>query len=190
MKKLLPVALLLASSSLYAQLKLPVLKSASSIKGDLEKVIRDYSQNFNNIKGDTLRNSGNTVEFSSKVVVNGALETTITQYQTPNTYSWQTTLFQTEKYEEAVSKYRQLFRQLNGSVFTLHDRSSMKLKGSYDTPDESRAFASSVLESDGTYMDEQAFKIEIALNYSFPEWKVRIMIYEKVSDQNIRPTVY
>ena len=34
------------------------------------------------------------------------------------------------------------------------------------------------------------FKIEIALNYGLmPEWSVKIYVYEKEDDEDIRPTV-
>ncbi len=35
----------------------------------------------------------------------------------------------------------------------------------------------------------QPFKIEVALNYSMPEWSVKIYVYEKENDEDICPTV-
>jgi hypothetical protein len=56
-------------------------------------------------------------------------------------------------------------------------------------PDENRAFASSILELNGTNHDLQLFKVEVALTYTMPEWFVKLMIYEKVADKDIRPTI-
>ncbi|HJY21764.1 MAG TPA: hypothetical protein VJ279_02695, partial [Hanamia sp.] len=170
------------------QIKLPALKSSPSVKPDVEKVARDYYQNFNNIKGDTLMQTAGTIEFESKIIPAGSLEATITKYSDPNSYSWQAIMFQTEDFKEAVSKYKQYYRQLNGANLTFYDRTSSKLTGPYDVPDEDRSFASSILELDSKKHDLQLFKVEVALNYSFPQWTVKIMVYEKIADENMRPT--
>jgi hypothetical protein len=77
---------------------------------------------------------------------------------------------------------------LNGANLTFYDRTSSKLTGPYDVPDEDRSFASSILELDSKKHDLQLFKVEVALNYSFPQWTVKIMVYEKIADENMRPS--
>ena len=188
MKLLLIVVSIFTTLSLSAQIKLPALKSSPSVKPDVEKVARDYYQNFNNIKGDTLMQTAGTIEFQSKIIPAGSLESTITKYSDPNSYSWQAIMFQTEDFKEAVSKYKQYYRQLNGANLTFYDRTSSKLTGPYDVPDEDRSFASSILELDSKKHDLQLFKVEVALNYSFPQWTVKIMVYEKIADENMRPS--
>lgn len=189
MKSLFTLTLIIAVFAVNAQPKLSKPKSSSSVKPVVEKVARDYYQNFNNIKGDTVNQTGNTIEFTSKVAPVGALSTSITKYITPYSYSWQTTMFQSEDYGAAVDKYKEYYRQLNGCMLTFYDKTSYKLSGYYDAPDESRGFASSILALNGTNHDLRLFKVEIALNYAFPEWTVKIMIYEKVADDKIRPSI-
>lgn len=188
MKLLLIVVFIFTTLSLSAQIKLPALKSSPSVKPDVEKVARDYYQNFNNIKGDTLLQTAGTIEFESKIIPAGSLEATITKYSEPNSYSWQATMFQTEDFKEAVSKYKQYYRQLNGANISFYDKTSYKLSGNYDVPDEDRSFASSLLELDSKKHELQLFKVEVALNYSFPQWTVKIMVYEKIADENMRPS--
>lgn len=186
MKTLLTIAFLFATVFVSAQTG-SLLKSSTSIRADIEKVAQDYYKNFQNIKGDTISESTSSIEFSSKIIPAGAIETSITRYKTPETYSWQSTLLKTEEFTEAVSKYRQIYRQLNGATLTYHDNAEFRLIGTYDTPDESKGFASSFLEV-GTY-DRQLkmFKIEVALNYAFPDWTVKVFVYEKVADADVRP---
>jgi hypothetical protein len=155
----------------------------------IEKVARDYYQNFNNIKGDTINQTESTVEFKSKVSPPGSIETSITKYVDPYSYAWQTIMFQSDDYQAAVEKYKEYFRQLNGCKLTFYDKTSYKLSGNYDTPDENRSFASSILQLDGTNHDLQLFKVEVSLNYSLPKWTVKVMVYEKVADKDIRPTI-
>lgn len=188
MKKMIVPLTLLLSVSAVAQPKLLPLKSTPSIKPVIEKVARDYYQNFNNIKGDTLNETAGTIEFKSKIEPIGSLSTTITKYVDPYSYTWQSTMFQSEDFESAASRYKEYYRQLNSCTLTFYDKSSYKLKGGYDTPNENRPFASSILELDSSNNDLQLFKVEIALNYSMPAWTVSIMVYEKIADDKIRPT--
>ncbi|MDE3213028.1 MAG: hypothetical protein KGM98_07320, partial [Bacteroidota bacterium] len=72
-----------------------------------------------------------------------------------------------------------------GPIFT---KEKWRFSGDYDTPDESRAFASSILEPVAPTPQLKQLKIEIALNYTMPEWTVKLLVYEKQSDADIRPT--
>ena len=190
MKKLSATAFtLFIVFTVIAQPNLQRVKSAPSLKPVIEKVARDYYQNFNNIKGDTVSQTESTIEFKSKIIPEGAIDASITKYINPYSYSWQTTMFQSEDYLAAVGKYKEYYNQLNGCTLTFYDKSSYKLEGNYDTPDENRAFASSILQLDNTNPDLRLFKVEVALTYSIPDWTVRIMVYEKVADDEIRPTI-
>ena len=188
MKQLLTVVFIFITTSILAQPKLSVFKNFPSIKTDIEKVTSDYFENFNNLKGEIITETGSTIQFQSKVIPPGALNATITKYKSPDSYSWQSTLFKTEDFKEAVTKYKQYFRQLDGATFAFYDKSRYKMSGNYDEPDEGRSFASSTLEiqDPGNYM--KLIKIDIGLNFAFPEWIVKILIYEKIADEDVRPT--
>lgn len=172
-----------------AQPLLSPLASATSIKSVVEKVARDYYQNFNNIKGDTINQTASTIEFKSKIAPTGSIATSIIKYIDPYSYTWQSTLFESEEYQAAVDKYKSYYQQLNGCTLTFYDKTSYKLSGGYDIPDEDRSFASCILQPDSTNPDLRLFKVEVALNYTMPTWTVKVMIYEKVADEDIRPTV-
>lgn len=189
MRRSLLLLFIIPSFTLWAQPKVKLAKSTPSVKFVVEQVARDFYQNFNNIKGDTLNITGSAIEFTSKVAPVGSLSTSITKYVDPDSYSWQSTLFKSEEYEAAVAKYKEYYRQINGATLTFYDKTSYKLSGYYDVPDENRAFASSILELDGTNRDLQLFKVEVALTYTMPEWFVKLMVYEKVADKDIRPTM-
>ena len=189
MKKLCLLFLLISSLHLTAQNKPLILKVSQTIKAEIGKVVRDYYGHFYNIKGEKISETESTNEYKSKVLLQGALESSITEIKSlHNVYSWQATMFKTDDFEKAVEKYKQIYNQLNGAGFMMHDKTVWKFKGSYDAPDEGRAFASSILEPDVNEKVLQRLKIEVALNYSMPEWTVKILVYEKISDEDIRPT--
>lgn len=189
MKKLFMMVCIFSNFHLFAQNKLPLLKIANTIKPDIEKVARDYYDHFYNIKGEKISETESTIEYQSKIIPQGSLESTITEIKNlHNVYSWQAIMLNTDDYEKAVEKYKQLYHQLNGSNFKMYDNQSWKFEGLYDAPDDDRSFASSVLEPDVNEKALQRLKIEIALNYNMPEWTVKILVYEKENDADIRPT--
>ncbi len=190
MKKLCGVLFILFSLGLAAQKKNTHIKPVPAIDPDIEKVARDYYDHFTNIKGEKISETENIIEYSSKINPKGALESTIMQIKSlDNSYSWQALMLDTEDYTQAVSKYKQLYKQFNGTKLSLNDGKSYRLKGTYEIPDEVRGFASTIL---GLYAGENEihkFKIEIALNHTNPEWSVKIYVYEKEDDEDLKPTV-
>ncbi len=190
MKKLYSLLLILSGLSTVAQNKISPGKIIPAINADIEKVARDYYAHFANIKGEKISETENIIEYSSKINPRGALESTIMQIKSlDNFYSWQALMLDTEDYKQAVAKYKELYNQLNGIKLSLNNGKSYKLKGAYDTPDEARGFASSLMGFDARINEMNQFKIEIALNYAMPEWSVKIYLYEKENDEDIRPTV-
>lgn len=189
MKKILFALVFFSALAAGAQPKLPFKKSVPSIKPIIEKVARDYYQNFGNIIGDTINENGSSIEFKSRITPPESLGTSITKYVDPYSYAWQSTMFESENFQEAVSRYKEYFRQLNNCKLTFYDKTAYNLSGNYDAPDESRPFASSVLKLDETNHDLQFFTVEVGLSYSMPDWTVKVMVYEKVPDNQIRPTI-
>ena len=189
MKNLCLLIFVLLSPGILAQNKLSVHKFTSAIKQDILKVAGDYYDHFFNIKGEIISETTSTIEYKSKILPQGALESTITQIKNlQNVFSWQATMMNTDDHDRAIAKYKQIYSQLNGANFVMNDGKTCKIKGPYDTPDEGRAFASSILEPDVKEKYLRRLKIEIALSYSMPEWSVKILVYEKESDEDIRPS--
>lgn len=189
MKRLFTLIFIFSGFHLLAQKKHVLLKTPNTIKTDIEKVASDYYDHFHNIIGEKISETESTVEYKSKVIPEGSLESSITQIKSlHNVYSWQATMFNTDDYEKAVEKYKQLYRQLNGTNFKMEEKRSWKFEGLYDAPDDARSFASTILEPEVNDKVFQRLKIEIALNYNMPQWTVKILVYEKENDADIRPT--
>lgn len=190
MKKILCAFFIFTALNISAQHKISKIKLVPALTADIEKVARDYYVHFDNIKGEKISESGNIIEYASKISPPGAIESTIMQIKSlRNSYSWQALMLDTEDFDKAVASYKKIYHQLNGAKLSLENGESYKLTGEYDTPSESRAFASSMLELDANNKAIQPFKIEVALNYSMPEWSVKIYVYEKENDEDMRPTV-
>lgn len=189
MKKLITFILTISTLNVFAQNKIPLLKVSNTIKPDIEKVASDYYDHFDNIRGAQTNETQNTIEYESKVLPKGALESSIIQIKgLYNVYSWQAVMLNTDDFEQAVEKYKQIYHQLNGASFIMHDKRVWKFIGSYDIPDNSRSFASSILAPNVYDKALQRMKIEVALNYNMPEWSVKVFVYEKENDADVGPT--
>ncbi|MEP6951999.1 MAG: hypothetical protein ABI863_22105 [Ginsengibacter sp.] len=189
MKKLCLLVFILSALQVVAQNKLPAFKLTSVITPDIVKVAGDYYDHFFHIKGEKISETESTIEYKSKILPEGALESTITQVKSlQNVYSWQATMMSTDDHDKAIAKYKQIYRQLNGANFTMSNGKTCKIKGAYDAPDDDRSFASSILEPDLAEKYLRRLKIEVALNYNMPGWSVKILVYEKEADDDIRPT--
>src|SRR5262245_9500940 len=95
-----------------AQLKLPV---PNVIGPDIKKVIKDYPNQFNNLKGEVIVQNPQSTDYACNFKVNGAEEATVTQYSAANKYnicSWQALILTTEEFEDAKKKYKSLYVQL------------------------------------------------------------------------------
>ena len=164
------------------------VKPVTGIRPQVQQLIHSYFQHFDGVKGDTLSQSNGSIVYSSKILP-GAIESSITQYGHGNNYSWQAILLRTEDFNKGVELYKKYYQQLNGMPVMLDDKSTSKLAGQFDIPEEARSFASSILELQKVNKGLQLLKVEIAINYTFPEWTVKLLVYEKQADEDMRPTI-
>ena len=95
----------------------------------------------------------------------------------------------TEDFEAASKKYKTLFHQLKGAnVYYIKDQYT--LKGNYDVAEESRGFATSTLALDNPPAPLQKLRVDINLQFEFPEWKVSLAVYEKEREDDEQGDVY
>lgn len=181
--KIAPVKLVFAASlflscSLNAQLKLPLKNNA--LKTDLEQVIDDYPKEFATLKGGVQAENPQTVEYNSQLKFSGSESCIITRYTGAKAiYSFQAVMLTTEDFEAAVKKYKWLFNQLKGMTVKVNRDYTFSLAGAYESPEESRKFTSSVLHMLPSAVNLPKLKVEVSLQFEFPEWKVNLLVYEK-----------
>src|SRR5688572_9839734 len=116
-----------------AQLKLPVI---NSIRNDFQKIMSQYPEHYEGIRGQIINQNPQTVEYASLIKLGDAEECVITKYSSgiKPVYSWQALIFRSEDFEEASKKYKWLFSQLKGmNIFYVKDQYT--LKGSFEEAD-------------------------------------------------------
>ena len=186
-KVLLLMAILPGSSS-QAQLRGPVTNN--DLRINLQKIVSDFPNQFSTLRGDTLIENPQSIEFASRLAFSGATENSIIQYKSVRpVYSWQATLLSTEEFEEAEKKYRWLYNQLRVMTIKLDNGYSFSLNGDYDEASESKKFCGSIFKMTPNATDMPKLKIEASMQFEFPEWKVNLLVYEREKEDTDRADV-
>jgi len=176
-KPKLVVAALFLFCSAQAQFKLPV---ASTLRTDVQKVVASFPTQFSDLKGEVLQKNPQTVEYASLVKPDKAERVVITQYSSnsKDVYTWHATLLTTEDYAAAERKYKWLYTQLKGmNVKYVVDQYT--LRGEYRAPSDGLEFAISQLQVANPPMALKNLRVEVAMEFEFPDWKVGLTIFEK-----------
>lgn len=169
-----------------AQVNLPGIGN-SDVKKALEKVIADYQKDFATLKGEVMNENPQSTEYASLLVFKTAEQNSITKYSGKEpVYSWQAQMLTTESYSEAAKKYKSLYKDLKNTTLKLNIDYSYGLEGQYSEPDEGKKFATTSfhLVPNATYLPK--VKVELALQFEFPEWKVLLQVYQKEREDNER----
>lgn len=176
-KPKLIVAALFLFVNAQAQFKLPV---NNALRTDVQKVVASFPTQFSDLKGEVLQKNPQTVEYASLVKPDKAERAVITQYSSnsKDVYTWHATLLVTEDYAEAEKKYKWLYTQLKGmNVKYVVDQYT--LRGDYRAPSDGLEFAISHLQVVNPPMALKNLRVEVAMQFEFPEWRVGLTIFEK-----------
>lgn len=187
--KLLVLACFMAGSACYAQVKMPVTNN--DLRINLQKIISDFPHELDALKGDTLADNPQTIEFASRLNFPMAPDNMIIQYKSEKPiYSWTANLLKTEEFDEAVKKYKWLCNQLKVMTVNVEGGYAFTLTGNYEAPDESRKFSSSIFHLTPRAVNMPKLKIEASMQFEFPEWKVMLLVYEKEREDNEQGDIF
>lgn len=162
-------------------------KVNNSIQPTLNQVMEAYFNHFQSSLGDKKSDSPGSAIYDSKVKLSGALSCTVVKYDIPGTYSWTAVMAEDEDFQVADKKYKQYFEEINKQNFTPLGYAKYMLTGKMDAPNESRNFASSLLQFNSEERQLRDFYVNLEIQYEFPSWVVKISIYNKIPDKEIRP---
>ncbi len=173
-------------SGLNAQPK-PSTKPVISIQPALNEVVQDYFRHFQESLGKKESQSEDFAVFESKIKLPGALSCVILKYPSPEAYIWTAVMSEDEDFQVAAKKYKRYFSQINNQKFSPNGIEKYVLSGQFDEADVSRSFASTLLQLGTLQNGLNHFFIDLGIQYEFPNWVVKISMYEKVPDEQMRP---
>jgi hypothetical protein len=184
----MPVLKLALAASLFlclngqAQIRAPFTNN--DLRTNLSKVLSDYVMGFAALKADTISLNPQSVEFTTNLDFKSCEENSITQYNSKNKiYSWQAVLLSSEDFEESSKKYKWLYNQLKVMTVKVQDY-TFTLSGEYNAPDESKNFCSTIFKLTPNASNMPKLKIEASMQFQFPEWKIRLLVYERERDDS------
>jgi hypothetical protein len=151
------------------------------LKSDLEKVMADFQYDFKTLKADEITSNPQTRQYQTALKTTLMEDNTITEYTgTVPVYSWQGTLFSTEDFDKASDKYKRTYKQLKQvSLRLTKEGSGIHLTGEFEEPSEASKFVSTVFDPVPASELPRKMKVELSMQFEFPEWKIKIAVYRK-----------
>ncbi|HVU97161.1 MAG TPA: hypothetical protein VHE34_18150 [Puia sp.] len=102
----------------------------------VEKVIQDYPNHFLNIKGELIGQALQTSRYRSTLELPGAASSTITLISTAGAEGsgWTCTVLQTASFDEARTRFSEIYGQLSNSIVSAAGQKTFILSGQYQAP--------------------------------------------------------
>lgn len=148
----------------------------------LKMVIEDYPNHFSNIKGERISVYEPAVNYKSKVVIPGSVNSTLTQYKTNEAYSWQCELYSSADFQKATTRFRELYGEIHNTIIKLERQKPAILNGQYEAPEKDKKKTTiffHFLPSTGII---QKLHVEMQLRSEGGAWKIMLQVYEETHD--------
>ncbi|HEX4375274.1 MAG TPA: hypothetical protein VHZ50_18355 [Puia sp.] len=154
----------------------------------LEKVIQDYPNRFNNIKGTVLIENPQSTEYNSTVQIPGSNSCIVTRYNSPknDAYGWSCVAFENEDFDQVKSKFKELFGQIKNSIVKLGGSKPFILTGTYVDPDEAKKFTTILFELLPSGGDVKNLKVDLSIQYIITGWKISLSVYDHEAKEGER----
>lgn len=177
MKKYLCFCMLLFSFSSFAQFHLSILNN--DVTNALEKVIEDFPNHFNIIRGDVIDKDVQTVNYSCTVNIPGADSSIIIQNGElkDNIYSWKEVVFESNDFDKAKTKFHAYYKDIKGTAVTI-DNSRISFNADYNEPDNVKQFTTILFIAHPQITQLKNVVIDLSLHYLMDSWQISICIYE------------
>lgn len=162
----------------------------TSIKPQLSEVINDFPYNYKNIRGEALSNDEANTNYASKVEIKDAIETKITSYthQKYLSWVWESVLFQTEDLKELQRRYKAYYNDITGKALFKSGIPSLVPTAPYNAPTEQLRFWSNQFRMDTDAVMYRNLVVDLVAEYINFQWTVYLRVYDKVKDEEVRPT--
>ena len=149
----------------------------------IEKVIRDYPNQFRNIQGSVLQEGQQATNYQSNIQIPGALSCVISKsnFSNRDAMSWKADLYESASFQEMKERYTGLYNQIRNSIIKIEGEKPYILNGQYEVPDQRKRAQSVVFSMLPAVGEMQKLKVELSLYQQGSVWRVSLLIY----DQNI-----
>lgn len=174
---ILTIAALALSAALFAQ---GVFSNRT--QSVLEKVIQDYPNRFRNIKGEAIPQTRKNAEYRSTLQLPGASSSVIVLASNTTNGShelgdsWTCTLSELPDFDQARTRYAEIFRQLSNSIIRNNAQKTFILTGQYEEPDRSRKLTRVQFGLLPAVGDLKRLRVELLLWQDGDIWKTALSV--------------
>ena len=152
---------------------------ANQTNSVIEKVIRDFPNQFRNIKGSVLLENNESINYQSNIQIPGAISCVITSYQSNKTaLCWKAELFESANFQDAKDKYQDLYGQIRNTIIKIEGEKPYILNGQYAIPAEQKNMHTVVFNMLPSVGGMQNVKVELLLVHQASGWKINLVIYD------------
>jgi hypothetical protein len=182
---ILTIATVLLSASLTAQGVF-----SNKTQAILEKVIQDYPNHFNDIKGELIQQTLQTTEYTSTVQLPGSASSivTLSTHQSDNN-SWTCVIFKAGNFEKARSSFQQIYEQLRNAIITTAGQKTFILSGQYESPSEEKKASQVVFSLLPGVGEMKKLHVELLLREEEEGWKILLSVNDKAPQQEVQGAV-
>jgi hypothetical protein len=147
----------------------------------IERVIQDYPNQFRNIKGQPVLENSQFTNYESSVRIPGALSCLVTKYNfsRKEAMCWKADLLETSGFQDAKTKYKELYNQIRNSIVRIEGEKPYILNGQYESPVEGKRFHSVTFNMLPSMGEMQKLKVELSLTQQAGVWKIGLIIYDQ-----------
>ena len=151
----------------------------------LKKVIEDYPNHFHNIKGDRLSEHAEETDFKSKVEVPGSINCVVAQYSTKkDAYSWNCELFASADFEQAKSKFSELYKEIHNTIVKIEGEKPFILNGKYELPEEAKKLTTIPFQLLPSSANMSQLKVELQLEHG-SDWKITLRVCDHEGQNDV-----
>ena len=152
----------------------------------LQKVIQDYPNRFENIRGAVITSYPEATDYQSTVEIPGAVNAVISHYRASNKelYSWKSTVFVSESFDDANRQYKELFNQIRNTIITVEGEKPFILLGTMEKASDSRRSTSTQFQLYSAASVMQQLKVVLTLEHTITEWKIQLAVYDNIGKRS------
>jgi hypothetical protein len=151
----------------------------NNVSSALTKVLQDFPNHFNVIRGAIISQDVQAVNYASTVNIAGADSSIIIQNgnDSDNIYSWREVVFAAEDFDEAKQKFHEYFSKIKGTQVNINNK-KISFHADYATPDDAKRFATILFTASEKTQALKNVVIDLSMQYVLSGWQISISVYE------------
>lgn len=147
----------------------------------LQRVISDYPNKFENIRGDKLQSRESFTEYQSRVSISGSTVRfyVVKDARKGESYAWTASLARDAEFEIARRHFKELYNHIRNTIVRIEGLPPVILTGNYDEPQADRSATAvlfQLLPGNGSL---QQLKVELNLQKEGGQWVTQLRVFEK-----------